>query len=171
MNIVKPTIDSLSEYYKSYFDYVPETEMMKALIEQKELTEVYLKSIPVEKESFRYADEKWMLKEVVGHLCDTERILSYRALRFSRNDSTELSAFSENDYVPNSNHAQINLEALIAEKSAIRNSTIMLFKNMNNKMIDRTGNANKISVSVQSILFFIIAHERHHLKVIKEKYI
>ncbi|GDX53133.1 hypothetical protein LBMAG27_21800 [Bacteroidota bacterium] len=171
MKINLPDVDTLSDYYKSYLKYISEDDLMEALIQQKEITTEFLKSIPIEKGSFRYAEGKWMLKEVIGHLSDTERILSYRALRFSRNDSTALSGFDENTYVPNSNHAQLSLKEISEEKTALTALTILLFKNMNKDMPDRIGAANNLQVSVRAILFFIIAHERHHLKVIMEKYL
>lgn len=171
MKIKLPAVNALSEYYKSYLKYITEDDLMNAIIQQKETTEAFLKTVPFEKESFKYADGKWMLKEVVGHLCDTERILSYRALRFSRNDATALSGFDENTYVPNSTHSHLSLNEISEEKTAITSSTILLFKNMNEEMVDKTGTANSTIVSVRALLFFIVAHERHHLKIISEKYL
>ncbi len=171
MKIHLPSAGTLNDYYKSYLKYITEDCLLESIVQQKEITTAFLKNISADKESFRYADGKWMLKEVVGHLCDTERILSYRALRFSRNDATALSGFDENIFVPNSNHAQLSLREIAEEKTAITTSTIMLFKNMNEEMINRTGTANNTIVSVRAILFFIVAHERHHLKMIAEKYL
>ncbi len=171
MKIQMPDTDSLSTYYKSYLKYIPEDDLMEALIQQKEISSEFLTTIPIEKETFRYAEGKWMLKEIVGHICDTERILNYRALRFSRNDSSPLTGFDENFYVPNSNQAHLSLNKISEEKSAISSSTILLFKNMNQEMLDRNGTANNLKVTPRAILFFIVAHERHHLKIIQEKYI
>lgn len=171
MKIQMPDPDSLSTYYKSYLKYMNESDLLEALIQQKIISSQFLATIPKEIESFKYAEGKWMLKEVVGHLCDTERILSYRALRFSRNDATPLSGFDENFYVPHSNHAHLSLREISEEKSAISSSTILLFKNMSDEMLDRNGTANNVKVNARAILFFIIAHERHHLNIIREKYI
>jgi hypothetical protein len=171
MNIQLPNKENLPGYYQNYFQYITETDLYEALVKQKIETNNFLKTIPAEKEDFRYAPEKWMLKEVVGHVSDTERVLCYRAMRFSRNDSTVLSGFDENTYVPNSNFKNISLEEISEEKSAIRQSNILLFKNMNEEMLDRKGTANKMELSARALLFFIVAHERHHLKVIKERYL
>src|SRR5688572_1948755 len=103
MKISKPPSSDLSEYYQSYLRYVPEDDLLFALKEQKKVFEDFFGGVPSSKESLRYAEGKWMLKEVVGHLCDTERIFSYRALRIARNDQTPLHGFEENEYTPNSN--------------------------------------------------------------------
>src|SRR5829696_5322769 len=110
MNIYKPSPSELSEYYQSYLSYVPEDDILKALREQKTVIENLIASIPPGKESFRYAEGKWMVKEVVAHLCDTERILPYRALRIARNDKTPLLGYDENSYTPNSNYKDRTLK-------------------------------------------------------------
>lgn len=171
MKIHLPNPNTLSEYYKGYIKYITEDDLLDAITQQKDNTYRFLKSIPTEKESYKYQKGKWMLKEVVGHLCDTERILAYRALRFSRTDSTPLHSFDENLYVPNSNHANISLKLISEEKKSISDSSIHLFKNMTEEMIDRSGTASNLSVSVRALVFFIVAHERHHLKVISENYL
>jgi uncharacterized damage-inducible protein DinB len=171
MRISKPSISDLSEYYQSYLHYVPEDDLMQVLKEQKSVIENFVSSVPAAKESFRYADGKWMLKEVVGHLCDTERILSYRALRIARNDKTPMSGFEENEYTPNSNYKDRTLKNIAEELLAVRAATILLFENMSEDMFDRKGIANNNEVTVRGILFFTVAHARHHMGVIKEKYL
>lgn len=171
MKIHLPQSENLPGYYKSYLHYITESDLLEVLVQQKEETKKFLKSVAHEKEDHRYAPGKWMLKEVAGHVCDTERILSYRALRFSRNDSTACAGFDENNYVPNSNYSHLSLAEISEEKAAIRDSTIFLFKNMTEEMLDRKGTANNMELTARALLFFIVAHERHHMKVIKEKYL
>jgi hypothetical protein len=171
MIIIKPAIDTLSSYYQSYLKYVSEKDLLAALSNQKNSTQEFLKSIHMDKASFAYAAGKWMLKEVIGHLCDTERILTYRALRFSRNDQTALPGFDENTFAANSNYRNRDLPDIAKEYEAIRQSSVLLFSNMENEMFDRKGKANQSEATVRGLLFFIIAHERHHLKVIQEKYL
>ena len=171
MIILKPVPSELSDYYQTYLKYISEDDLLDALIKQKKTTQNFLRSIPDAKASFAYATGKWMLKEVVGHLCDTERILTYRALRFSRNDRTPLSGFDENAYTPNSNYKSRTLSNIAEENKAVGESTIALFTNMSEEMFDRKGLANQSEVSVKALLFFIVAHERHHLKVIQERYL
>ena len=171
MNISKPFPADLSGYYQSYLHYIPEDDLMQALKEQKTVIENFVSSVPADKETFCYAEGKWMLKEVVGHLCDTERILSYRALRISRNDKTPMSGFDENHYTPNSNYKDRTLKNISEELLSVRQACILLFENMSEKMFDLKGIANNNEVSVRAILFFMVAHARHHISVIKEKYL
>ena len=171
MKISRPIPSDLSNYYQSYLPYVPEDDLLKVLKEQKNVIENFTGSITVSEETHRYADGKWMVKEVIGHLCDTERILTYRALRISRNDKTPLHGFEENDYTPNSNYKDRSLKNIVEELLAVRNATILLFENMSEEMFDRKGIANHSDVTVRGILFFIVAHARHHMNVIKERYL
>jgi hypothetical protein len=171
MNVSKPSLSDLSEYYQSYLHYVPEDDLLQALKEQKKVFEDFFGNIPSAKESFRYAEGKWMLKEVVGHLCDTERIFCYRALRISRNDKTPLPGFEENEYTPSSNYKDRALKNILEELLAVRAATILLFENMSEEMFDRKGIANDSNVTVRGILFITVAHARHHMKVISERYL
>jgi hypothetical protein len=171
LTVRKPSPDQLSSYYQTYLNYVPEDNILGALTEQKAITQIFLITIPESKASQAYAEGKWQLKEVIGHLCDTERILSYRALCIARNDQTPLSGFNENNYVKNSNYHSRELSNIADEYHAIRDSTIQLFANMNEEMYELRGIANKTDVRVRDLLFFIVAHERHHLAVIKERYL
>ncbi len=171
MKISKPSPTDLSNYYKSYLHYTPEDDLLQVLKQQKNDIENFAASVLSDKETFRYAEGKWMLKEVIGHLCDTERILSYRALRISRNDKTPMSGFDENHYTPNSNYKDRTLKNIAEELIEVRQSTILLFENMSEEMFDRKGIANNNEVSVRAILFFIVAHARHHIKVIRDRYL
>ena len=166
-----PSFDSLSDYYKSYWKYVNEDDILAALAEQMEITKHWLDDVPEQVENYMYADGKWMLKEVIGHLCDTERILSYRALRFSRNDKTSLTKFDENSFMAESNFRLRSLKDIADEWETVRSATITLFSSMTDEMADRMGNVEGLSVSSRIILYFILAHERHHLQIIKERYL
>jgi hypothetical protein len=170
--ITVPKKEELTPYYQSYLKYIPADSDLLALIKEQALsTQQFIASIPKEKESYAYADGKWMVKEVIGHLCDTERILSYRALCFSRNDKTPLPGFDENHYTPNSNYAARSLKNIAEEFAAVRQSTIALFANMDEAMLNRKGNANNGEYSARTMLFMLVGHERHHLGVIKERYL
>ena len=167
-----PRADELNIYYQSYLKYIPaDADLLSVIKEQAGISQQFLSSIPKEKESYAYAVGKWTVKEVVGHLCDTERILSCRALRFSRNDKTPLPGFDENTYTPNSNYSSRSLKNIADELAAIRQSSISLFSNMSSDMFDRVGTANNSEYTVRSMLFMIAGHERHHLQVIREKYL
>lgn len=171
MQILPPLPENLSTYYRSYLHYMKEVDMLLALQNASDEIEFFLRSIPSEKENFRYASGKWMLKEVVGHLCDTERILTYRALRFARNDKTPLSGFEEDSYVSNSNLKSRTLQSIGIEFLIIRESSIAFFNSLDESDFDRSGEANKNNVTVRDLLFFIITHQRHHFAIIKERYL
>ena len=112
-----------------------------------------------------------MLKEVIGHLSDTERILSYRALSFARNDKTLLAGFDENNYIDESNFRDRPLKEILKEWNSVRLATLTLFSSMTNDIADRKGNANGQIVTPRIILYFILVHGRHHFQVIKERYL
>ncbi|MBS1764062.1 MAG: DinB family protein [Bacteroidetes bacterium] len=171
MQVLPPLPENLSTYYRSYVRYMKEVDLLQALQNASDEIEFFLRSVPPEKENFIYAPGKWMLKEVIGHLCDTERILTYRALRFARNDKAPLQGFEENDYVANSNFKSRTLQSMGIEFLIIRESSIAFFNSLDETDFDRTGEANKSLVSVRDLLFFIITHQRHHFAIIKERYL
>ena len=166
-----PVASELNEYYQSYLKVLQTDDLLEALVLQKNTTSEFWASIPAAKETFRYAEGKWSVRELAGHLCDTERILAYRALRFARKDQTPLSGFDENQYVAHSNFHGIPLKDIAVQKETIRESTISLFRSFPQASFDHTGLANNNPVSVRAILFFIVAHEIHHLGVVKERYL
>ena len=130
-----------------------------------------LKYLPEEKFSYCYAEGKWTIKELIQHITDAERVLSYRALRFSRNDTTDLPGFDEDWYVDNSNGNDRCIEDLLIEFKLVRRSTISLFKSFSTEMLSKTGSANGSEMTVRAIGFIIAGHQTHHLKIIKEKYL
>ncbi len=139
---------------------------------QQEITfSTFISQIPKEKENYAYAAEKWTVKEVIGHLLDTERIMAYRALRFARNDQHELAGFEENDYVKHSNYSDRSLESLAEEFVAIRTSNLFLFNQFTEQEWTRMGQANQNSVSVRALLFILVGHINHHQKVLQERYL
>lgn len=170
--IAVPPAEELSEYYRTYLKHFsPGEDLLHLLKDQCERTQQFLSRIPPEKESYAYANGKWMLKEVVGHVCDAERIFSYRALRISRGDKTPMNGFEENDYAAASNYRSRSLKNIAEELYVVRKSSIALFDNLDAEMYDLKGTANNTTVSVHGLLFFIVAHERHHLGVISERYL
>ena len=143
-----------------------------AEFKQQEITfSAFISQIPKEKENYAYASEKWTVKEVIGHLLDTERIMAYRALRFARNDQQHLSGFEENNYVANSNYAARSLQSLVEEFTAIRRSNLYLFSQFTEQEWDRTGHANQNFLSVRALLFIIVGHINHHQKILQERYL
>ncbi len=171
MIISPPKADELNDYYKTYQKYITENDLLKTLESQIETSAAFFKSISDEKSGFAYEPTKWQIKELVGHLCDTERILVYRALQFARKDETPLPGFDENHFVQNANFKSRSWQSLCEEKAIVGQSSFQFFNSLDALTFDLKGTANGKVVSVRALLFFIIAHERHHLQVIKDRYL
>ena len=166
-----PPFGKLNDYYQTYWKYLEGDDLLTIMTKQTYIMNNWLASVPDKIQNHRYAEGKWMLKEVIGHLCDTERILTYRALRFSRNDSTPLPAFDENAFMMGSNYRSRELKDIIEEWQSIRTATISFFSSLDEEMADRTGVANGVEVSARILLYFILMHEKHHLQVMKDRYL
>ena len=169
--ITKPQLGTYPTYYQKYIDLIKGENIFDELYKEHFETMELLTSVDEETLQFRYAEGKWTIREITQHIIDTERILTYRALRFSRNDQTILPGFDENIFVANSNANQRDINDMVRELSVVRASTVELFKSFSEDMLDRKGNANGMEVSVRSILFFTLGHEIHHRNVIDEKYL
>ena len=135
------------------------------------MTSALLRNAPADRADFAYAPDKWTLKQVVGHMIDVERVLSYRAIRFSRNDATELPGFEENDWVANSNFATRTLSDLVDEYEAVRAATVHLAKHLDANMLLRRGTANGQGITVRALLYIIAGHELHHTALVRERYL
>jgi uncharacterized damage-inducible protein DinB len=158
-------------HYKHYILELGDVDLFKILTTSFEELLETVKDLPEEKLVFRYDEGKWTIKELLQHLIDTERIMSYRALRFSRNDATELQGFDENWYVDNSNGNDRNFNDLLDEFTCTRRASISLFKSFTNEMLQLSGTANGSDMTVRALGFIIAGHQMHHLKVIKERYL
>jgi uncharacterized damage-inducible protein DinB len=131
----------------------------------------FVQNIPMDKFDYSYAEGKWTIKDIIQHIIDTERIFVYRALRISRNDKTPLPGFEQNDYVENTNAHTRSIQDLLAEFSAVRQSTLFLFKSFSEEQLKRLGIASANEVSVRALGFIIIGHQKHHQKVFEERYL
>ncbi|HOI29428.1 MAG TPA: DinB family protein [Melioribacteraceae bacterium] len=167
----RPEKNEYAEYYHKYVNGVPEGDIRDVLEDQLNSTITFLSSIDEEKSKLRYAPGKWSLREVLGHIIDSERVFAYRALRFSRGDEKSLQGFDENLYIDNSNYDTTNLSRLIEEFSLIRQSTVALFRNLRDEQWLKKGNASGYNVTVRGLAYIIAGHTEHHLNVIKERYL
>jgi hypothetical protein len=158
-------------YYNSYIDLVRENDILFTLDEQMNFTYAFLLTIDEKKAHYAYAEGKWTIKEIVGHLIDGERVFAYRATRFARKDKTDLPGFEENDYVANANFTSRSLADLAEELLMIRKSNMYLFNSFTDEMMSRTGTANGGEISVEAILYVIAGHQKHHIKVINDRYL
>jgi hypothetical protein len=158
-------------YFGNYIKLVETNDIIKLLDEQVVDIQELLSNVEEEQEDFAYEPGKWTIKEVIGHIIDTERIMAYRALRFARKDKTALAGFDENNYVANANFGKRTLYDLAHEFALLRESNIALFKHFDTEMLDQIGIANDNGVSVRSLLYMIAGHAAHHVNVLKTRYL
>jgi hypothetical protein len=168
--VARPQPDEYAPYYGRYIALVEGEDILSALDQQRRQTMMLLCGRDEEDGDFRYAPEKWSTKEVLGHLCDTERVFAYRALRISRADATPLEGFEQDDYVRNGPFAHRALADLVEEFIAVRRATLSLLRNLDEAAWMRRGIANKNEVSVRGIAYIIAGHELHHRRILEEKY-
>jgi len=164
----------IREYAPYYAGYIQVLENVQ-LIEELEICVHefirFVQNIPMDKFDYRYAEGKWTIKDIIQHLIDSERVFSYRALRISRNDKTPLPGFEENDYVDNTDANNRGIQDLLTEMAVVRQSTLSLFKSFSQEQLTRIGIASEKEVSVRAIGFIIIGHQKHHMKVFRERYL
>ncbi len=164
-------LETVPSFYKNYVKQIEETDLLQALRISGHRALELVHSIPEEKADYRYAEGKWSIREVLCHMIDAERIFSYRALRFARNDKTPLAGFEEKDYAPEANASGRSLQKIAAEMAHLRSATIDLFEGFTPEMLIRKGTANKNELSVVALGFIIAGHETHHCNVLKERYL
>ncbi len=167
----RPEKNEYAEYYERYVSLVEETDIVKVFEDQHiEILNVF-RDISEEKSLFAYAEGKWTIKELLGHLTDGERIFAYRALRISRADKTPMEGFEQDGYIENSNFNNTKLSELLAELLYVRKANIILFQNLKEEDWLRTGIASDAHVSVRAIAYIMVGHIRHHLKILRERYL
>lgn len=172
MTLIALSENEYAPFYKTYINTVKNNvELIDLLKDSINQLITVLTDLPEEKQMYAYSEGKWTIKEIVQHLIDTERILSYRALRFSRNDATPISGFDESWYAENSNGNERSYKDLLKELKLVRKSTIMLFKSFSEEMLLFSGTANDSEITVRALGFVIAGHQLHHLNVIKERYL
>ncbi len=168
---VRPQSGESAPYYDRYISLVPGTDVLAALDEQRRQMLLLLSGRTEQDGDLRYAPDKWNLREVLGHLNDTERIMAYRALRISRGDKTPIEGYEQDDYVRTSPLGRRPLEDLIEDYIAVRRATISLFRNLDEEAWSRRGTANKNEVTVRALAYIIAGHELHHRQIIEQKYL
>ena len=158
-------------FYKNYIKVLGDVNLHEVLNDSfNDLMET-LQEVPEEKLTYRYEEGKWTIKELLQHIVDAERVLSYRALRFSRNDATDLHGFDEDWYVDNSNGNDRDFKDILDEFSHLRKASISLFQSFTSEMLALAGSSNGSDMTVRALGFIIAGHQIHHLKIIKERYL
>lgn len=160
-------------YFKIYIDHLAKNgfSIIENLIETGNELEEVVSTLPKEKELFVYAEGKWTLKELLLHIIDTERIFIYRALRFARNDKTDVQGFDQDDYNDNVEANGRELQDLLEEFKSVRTSSITLYKSFSEEALVRIGTASGNAISVRAIGYLMSGHQQHHIKIFKERYL
>ena len=168
---LRPQPGENAPYYDRYISLVPGNDILAALDDQRGQMLLLLSGRTEADGDLRYAPEKWSLKEVLGHINDTERIMSYRALRIARGDQTPIEGYEQDDYVRHGPFGKCTLADLIEDYISVRRATVSLFRNLNEAAWARRGVANKNEVTVRALAYIIAGHELHHRKILEEKYL
>jgi hypothetical protein len=167
----RPQPDEYNSFYERYISLVPSGDVVATLTAQWTKTAGLLTGLPEERGSHRYAPGKWSIKEMIGHMIDTERIMAYRAMRIARGDATPLAGFEQDDYVRNANFDSEKLAGLVDEFAAVRRSTTLLFEHMHADAFTRRGVANTNPISARALAWIIAGHELHHRAILEQKYL
>jgi uncharacterized damage-inducible protein DinB len=167
----RPETNEYAPYYEKYVSLVPEGDVVATLGQQLESTLATLRGITDEQADSRYAEGKWSIKELLGHIIDTERIFGYRALRFARNDQTPLSGFEQDGYVASARFGERRLSDLAEEFEHVRRANLALFRHLDTEAWARSGEASDNQVSVRALAHIIAGHETHHMRILRERYL
>ncbi len=167
----RPDANEYDEYYAMYVGQVPEGDVLTTLREGVAETVKLLRGLPPEWGRFRYAEGKWTLAEVVGHIIDTERVFSYRGMCIARGETAELPSMDQEVYAAHSNAGERDLESLLDELEAERGASVALFAGMDAAAAGRQGHAAGCPFTVRTFPWLLAGHEIHHRKVIEERYL
>lgn len=166
----KSAITVIPSFFENYINCAPDLPVLDALAATSDLTHFISSTSLEEKRDFAYAPGKWTVVQVLQHMIDTERIFGYRALRFARNDSTELPGFDEALFAENAPVANRSVEQLLDEFSIVRRGTILLFSSFTQEAMLRKGVCNHYMIDVLGIGFAAAGHVAHHINILKERY-
>ncbi len=171
MAIARPDPSEYNPYYGRYLDQLPGGADPVDLLERGE-REIHdlLSPLGDERARHRYAPGKWSIKELVVHVIDTERIFAYRLLRIARGDTTPLAGFEQDSYAPASEADRRSLADILAEYHAVRAATLTLAGSLSAEALARQGTASGYPVSARALVYIMAGHERHHLRMLREKY-
>jgi len=169
--IPRPDATEYAPFYGTYVGRVPDGDLLELLERQRRETQNLLAGLSDTQALHRYAPGKWSIKEVVGHLMDSERVFCYRALRFARADEKPLQGFDEKAWVPAGSFDARPLADLAAELDAVRRATIALFRGFDAAALARKGTANNNEVTVRALAWIVAGHERHHVAILRERYL
>ena len=167
----KPSPDEYPEWFAAEIEPVQYPELLNGLEDSFQKTISFLRALPTEKLLHRYQPEKWTILEMWQHIIDVERVLSYRAMRYARQDATVLHGFDEKGYAERSKANQRSWESILEEYSAVRHATLLLFRSFDAEMAMSRGTAGRSQLTVRAVGYLVLGHEMHHVGIIKERYL
>lgn len=166
----RPPQTEYAPFYAGYVALVPETDILAVLEGQVDAIRRLLTPVPDEKETYRYAEGKWSLRQVLGHLVDGERVFGYRAFCFSRGEKAALPSFDENQYVVAARADSISLAELLEELALVRQGNLVVLRRLEAREWAQVGTASGKPVSVRALAWIMAGHPRHHMNVLRERY-
>jgi hypothetical protein len=166
----RPGPAEYAQFFADYVSLVLENDIVKALEQQIDDVRRHAGAIPADLEQFRYAEGKWSIREVVGHVGDAERVFGYRAFCISRGDQTPLPGFDERHYIRQSDFHRCSLSDLVEEFICLRESNLIVLRRLDEDAWLKRGVANGSPVSVRALAFIMAGHVRHHLRVLSTRY-
>ncbi len=171
MHTTAPRNEEYPPFYHPYIALVFDENLDEFLsIQEQEFAQMMLK-LPKEKGTYRYRPEKWTIQEVVGHIIDTERVMAYRILCIGRGENKSLPGFEQDDYVKGGNFNERTIEDLVEEFSYVRKSNLHMVRHLNAEALSRSGIANEKAITANALVYIVAGHMRHHVNILKEKYL
>lgn len=167
----RPLPGTFPAYFDHYINLVETSSAIEAIDKYSDQLIIFFSGLPEEKANYKYAEDKWTLKDVLQHIIDCERIFAYRALTIARGDKTPLPGFDENLYAKNSNSGNRTWSSLLNEFKLVRQSSDILLKNLNNEQLQQIGTSNNNPMSVNALVYIFYGHILHHINIINERYL
>jgi uncharacterized damage-inducible protein DinB len=167
----RPLANEFAEYYGRYIELVPDGDVLASLEKQRKETVKLLGGLSEAKGGHRYAPDKWSIKGVLGHVTDAERVFAYRALSIGRGDPTPLPGFDEKTWADGAKFHRQALKDLVRDYEMVRDTTLSLLRSLPEEAWLRRGTASNWPVTVRALAWIIAGHERHHMKILKERYL
>lgn len=167
----RPADSEYAPYYARYVRAVPDGDVLDLLERQLGDTVHLLGGVTEARADHRHAPGKWSIRQVVGHVVDTERIFAYRGLCFARGDAGPFPGFEQDDYAERGGFDQRTLRDLVGELVHVRRGNVMMFRGMSAEAHERRGVASGVSFTVRAIPWILAGHERHHVGILRERYL
>lgn len=166
----RPADTEYASFYAKYIGLVPEADVLATLEAQIDDFRRFAASVPPDREGYRYAPDKWSVREVIGHLTDGERVFGYRAFCISRGEQQALPSFDENAYLEHSAYGRVALADLADELVTVRRANLAVLRRLDPGTWTRLGTASGKPVSVRALAYVMVGHPRHHLAILRERY-